>query len=151
MIAAILAKLAAASLALCSVYDGAEETSCFGPVEVTQSGGYNAYARNGTVYLTRGLVEQSSEAELAFVIAHEQAHVALNHPGSSPAREIEADKWAAQVMRSAGYDPQAARGVLARMEGRRVLGFPFSLLTHPSAGRRMAAIQSAASGVESSN
>ena len=141
MLSAIISKLAAASLALCSTYDGGVEVTCFGPVEVTASGGYNAYARNGTVYLTRGLVEQSSEGELAFVIAHEQAHVALGHAGSRPARELEADRWAAQVMRSAGYDPMAARGVFARLQGRRVLGFPFSLFTHPPASRRMAVIE----------
>jgi Zn-dependent protease with chaperone function len=137
----IAGKLALASLAMCEAYqpDGAI-TDCFGAIHITDSRAYNAYARNGAVYLTRGLVEQSSADELAFVIAHEQAHVILGHTGSTPARELEADRMAARMMRSAGFDPTAAAAPLARMETRRVLGFPFSLFTHPSAARRLRAI-----------
>jgi len=91
------------------------------------------YVHDGTVRLAH------SESELAAVIAHEMAHQLRGHfcpstgPGAStrglqrrqqvgdvyqrinPAREIEADETALEMLRIAGYDPHAALRMARRV------------------------------------
>lgn len=63
-----------------------------------------------------------SDAELAFVIAHEAGHVVLAHaPGADIERrrrnELEADRLGVVLMVRAGYDGAAAATLLQRMAG----------------------------------
>lgn len=79
----------------------------------------------GTVVLSRGmLLAVRSEAELAFVVAHELAHGMLGHhdtlppsPSESiwhvdPALEQAADARAVQLLAQAGFDPRASISAL---------------------------------------
>jgi len=90
----------------------------------------NAFARGETtIVLTTGLLRQiASEDELAFVLAHEIAHL-MKHSGQSsehtlfPQRsklksalelEYEADVFAVQLLKRAGFSPLAGAGILER-------------------------------------
>lgn len=133
-----------ASTEFCENFESSGEvTSCVRDILIVETSSYNAWARSGRIFITRRLVEVSSEDELAYVIAHELAHVVLGHSGSSIRNEIAADYLAARIMRRSGFDVSAAKTVLARLQTRRILGFPFSLLTHPPSSRRLRAIDQA--------
>jgi len=102
----------------------------------------NAFAcPDGTVLITRGLVEEcGSDDELAFVVAHEAAHVLLGHAAraaqaalaelacwalvgdcgaewhrSTAGEEREADTLSADLLERAGYDPLAGVRLLTRL------------------------------------
>ncbi len=82
-----------------------------------------------TIVLSKGLLSEcASDDEIAFVIAHEMAHIASNDharnykPGIAGAslpdsrqREITADRLAALYIMAAGYDPAAAVRILYRV------------------------------------
>ncbi len=108
----------------------------------------NAFALpGGRVYLTRGILALArSEAEIAFVVAHEIAHVVARHSAARNSRrarrtiwsehdkapqqasqhalldrfdqrdELEADSIALRYLRAAGYDPEAALRILLAQE-----------------------------------
>lgn len=140
----ISSRLSDASLSLCQSVDlDGEISPCADDVTVVRKSRYNAWSNNGRIFLTSALVKNSNDDELAFAVAHEMMHCILNHSGSSVKNELEADYWAAKVMSRAGYDAFAARSVLSRFQVNRVLGFPFSMFTHPSNSRRMKAISGA--------
>ena len=141
---AVAAKLDTASLSVCeNVEPDDTVTSCGGEITIVDSPRYNAWAKAGRISLTSRLVNLSSDDELAFVIAHEMAHVMLDHSGSSRNNELVADYWAAKLMFRSGFDANAAERVLARLQTRRVLGFPFSLISHPGPSRRMQTVRRA--------
>lgn len=141
---AVAARLGTASLSVCeNVEPDGAVTPCGGDISIVDSARYNAWAKAGRISLTSRLVNRSSDDELAFVIAHEMAHVILDHSGSSRKNELAADYWAAKLMFRSGFDANAASHVLARLQFRRVLGFPFSLLSHPSQSRRMESVRRA--------
>jgi predicted Zn-dependent protease len=72
------------------------------------------------------LASLKNEAELAFILAHELAHLHLDHHESladtslSPSRrrtlELDADSRAVALVAAAGYDPRAAIGALHRTD-----------------------------------
>jgi len=93
----------------------------------------------GYVYVTTGAIARlGSEAQLAALLAHEVAHVALDHgdglleidddlvlsdPGAVRRRlaharddEIEADERAVSLLVAAGYDPSAMLAMLRRVD-----------------------------------
>lgn len=81
---------------------------------------------NGTVVITSGLVESAgSDDEVAFVIAHEVAHImardqAPDLTGTSDTTaaqpgEIRADAAALVFVKKAGYDPAASLDLLKRL------------------------------------
>lgn len=134
-------KLYDASTSICEIVEpDSTVTSCGGEISIVKGSSYNAWAQNGQISLTRRLVDLSSDDELAFVIAHELAHVILGHPGSSIHNELEADYWAAKIVMRSGFVASSAKTALARLQTRRILGFPFSLLSHPANSRRMRTI-----------
>jgi len=82
--------------------------------------GSNAWSSGKAIFVENGLEKLlSDDAELAFVIAHEAAHVFLGHSADEAKAdlrdktkreqmEIDADKLAVHLMARAGYDPDAA-------------------------------------------
>lgn len=74
-----------------------------------------------TLIISRGmLVRLQSEAELAFVLAHEIAHIIFHHDFTVrdsqriPQEELEADKKALEILSSAGYDPKQSAALIMR-------------------------------------
>lgn len=101
----------------------------------------NAFAiGGGRIYVNEGVVTFcANEAEVAAILAHEMAHQQAGHfrdPGAStgrdeanpkidlgavtqeldPAKEIEADRRALQILGAAGYDPHAALSLALRQQ-----------------------------------
>jgi Zn-dependent protease with chaperone function len=66
--------------------------------------------RDGTVFVTRGLVVRLSGEELAAAIAHEIAHVR----GAITA-EAEADRRGAELLRASGLAPELMAAMLAKV------------------------------------
>jgi hypothetical protein len=82
----------------------------------------NAYAQNGsTVAVTLGLSQliSDSPSELAFALAHELGHIYQQQNGGSllynSDPEFDADVWGTLIAITAGYDPYAAAGTLAKL------------------------------------
>lgn len=77
-------------------------------------------AGGGFVLFSKGLVlSLGSEAELAFILAHEIAHQRLGHldnlidkEDQRPDLELAADRYAVPLMALAGYDPRMALSAL---------------------------------------
>lgn len=67
--------------------------------------------------LTGALVAKvSDESELAFILAHELAHVALNHDShGGVSAEVAADRLALQVVTALGFNPCSGSHVLERL------------------------------------
>ncbi len=97
----------------------------------------NAYVRKGNeVVLTSAIARQVSDpSELAFILAHEVAHVALGHrvQGGISA-EVAADTLALKAVTALGFNPCSGSSVLER------LGSP-SRLTLVSVTPRLHALQ----------
>ena len=87
-------------------------------LEVIESPSANAFIRTKTeVVLTQTLLARvSDESELAFILAHEAAHIALQHTrnGGIPA-EVEADTLALKVVTALGFNPCSGSTVLERL------------------------------------
>lgn len=65
-------------------------------------------SENGRVLISSGLIKQlPNEAAFAFVIAHELAHIHLNHFSGVPSEE-DADKLGLIVLYKAGFSPHHA-------------------------------------------
>lgn len=118
------------------------------PLAVNAGGGFLA--------LSTGLLRSlGSEAELAFVIAHELAHDQLSHLaqlenslGADDLQrfELDADRFGAGLMALAGYDPRASLSGLVHSYGAlgRTLGRPLPLSAlerYPELESRLSALQ----------
>ncbi len=78
----------------------------------------NAFVRDsGTIVVTTPLLNTIIDrSELAFIFAHEMAHIALKHGAGSGVRdEIAADKLALTIVSSLGLNPCAGAEVLDRL------------------------------------
>ncbi|MEY4667481.1 MAG: Peptidase family [Pseudomonadota bacterium] len=78
----------------------------------------NAFVRRSReVVLTTTLVKQVTDpSEMAFVIAHEAAHVALgHHVQRGISAEVAADTLALNIVTALGYNPCSGRSVLERL------------------------------------
>lgn len=130
----------------------------------------NAFVNEAnTIVLSDGLMNVvKSDDELAFVIAHELAHIALHHNrpsnhrshaliGSGSTlqglirREIAADRFALSILRSSGFEPDVGLSLLERLssfgwESGRPLG-----TRYPSLGARVAALEEQLSAQACSN
>jgi len=85
---------------------------------VIESRSPNAFIRKGhEVVLTTGMAKQVTEpSELAFVLAHEVAHVALGHHlQGGVSAEVAADSLALKVMTALGFNPCSGTSVLERL------------------------------------
>jgi hypothetical protein len=75
------------------------------------------------IVISRGLLERTlQDAERAFVLAHELAHLHLDHrpPRGAEerlAQELAADAWAAQRLRDTGFNGAAGAQLLQRLCG----------------------------------
>ncbi|PLK27024.1 M48 family metallopeptidase [Novosphingobium sp. TH158] len=101
--------------------------ACHAHFELATSG-KGAEAGANVVVMSRALLSETrSDDEAAFVLAHELAHVVLDHQARRRAAgraraviaetEREADRLAAWLMANAGYDPSVAPGFLRRRGG----------------------------------
>jgi hypothetical protein len=80
----------------------------------------NAFVRKGReVVLTSAMARQVTDpSELAFVLAHEVAHVALgHHVQGGVSSEVAADKLALSVVTALGFNPCSGPSVLERLGG----------------------------------
>ena len=101
----------------------------------------------GRILLSRPLVLSfSEEGELAFVVAHEMAHLVLDHfevrdlsPEQAQQRELDADRYAVELLRVAGYDPSVAEQAILRAYSHQTTGAP-TAPTHPEVSARRAAL-----------
>ncbi len=96
---------------------------CAMPIVVTQSGNIVASTNGERVRISKGFIDLTgSDDELAFVIAHEMAHILLRHKvklgdGDRRAQEHEADTLALYIAIRAGYDGSTSIGILPRLAG----------------------------------
>lgn len=92
------------------------------PVECVRASGINAYVDHiGHRVAVHGAVAHLSETEIAAILAHERAHLALGHPPprGEPRRadaEAAADRLGVFFMRLAGYEPAGALDLLGRFD-----------------------------------
>jgi predicted Zn-dependent protease len=89
-------------------------------LQITNSREVNAFYRDGTVRLTRGMVHYTrNESEIAFVLAHELAHEILDHSKqrglSRHEKEMAADGLAAKMIAGAGFQGKQAIALLGRL------------------------------------
>lgn len=133
------------------------EPGCGGHFTELNTKRLNAWSNGRYVTVSSAMLRFApDDGELAFVMAHEMAHNILQHnadksaaglvPGrngkrqGSRQREIEADRFAIEIMRNAGYDPQGAQRLLERIGAFSSQRFA---LSHPSIGRRIATVDRA--------
>lgn len=85
---------------------------------VIESPTANAFIRRKTeVVLTQALLTRvTDESELAFILAHELAHIALQHTvNGGVSAEVAADTLALKVVTALGFDPCSGSSVLERL------------------------------------
>lgn len=109
-------------------------------------------AGSGVILLSQGFVRLlRSEAELAFVIAHEMSHDILGHTQNPPSLleseqehnselEIKADEFAIVIMVAAGYDPRMATHALRNAYASKET-LPLSEYGYPTLDDRLQHIQ----------
>lgn len=103
------------------------EDVCDAYIRLVHNKGTLAYAHKRHAVIESGLVELLNDAELAFIVAHELAHIFYGH--TAPEREEdlkdsrirslmekEADAMAIQLMIHAGYDPEAATTAIVKFD-----------------------------------
>jgi hypothetical protein len=101
--------------------DAASGAACAMPVVVNPSGNVFASTNGERVRISKGFVGfTETDDELAFVLAHEMAHVLLRHrvslgDGERRNQEHEADTLGLYIAIRAGYDGRTALGVLPRL------------------------------------
>jgi hypothetical protein len=129
------------------------ERGCGGELSLLNSNEQNAWSDGNHVAVTTGMMRLArSDDELAFVVAHEMAHILLGHSHSSRAQifggarrsEIDADQMAVRLMTYAGYQPES--GISFLETARRRFWWSFSL-DHPGFGSRIRAVTAAISAL----
>lgn len=75
------------------------------PLILVSDSEINAETDGLDIYVYSGLLRNiKNQDEIALVLGHEMAHNTLHNSGSSPPRELAADKLGAQYAASAGYN-----------------------------------------------
>jgi hypothetical protein len=104
------------------------EESCAADIAVINDQGSNAHADDSHIFVEASLENLLSEdAELAFVISHELAHIILGHTKTERKQDLEdkqlrsvmerdADALGIQLMVRAGYDPESATTAIKKMD-----------------------------------
>jgi hypothetical protein len=161
----VAAQLARGPLAL-SIRRGGETRSvtlapqygCAAPVVMVEGSKPDAWSDAHYAAVTQGLVRVAGDDELAFALAHEMAHIVLDHAAEphgslvglgiggkrSRDRERAADRLGIAMTLAAGYDERGAEALLERFAR---VNAPGISLTHPSVKARIAAIRQAAAGL----
>lgn len=117
----------------------APAAGCTGRIELVPSTRLDARAGEGVIRIATALVEYAaSDDELAFLIGHELAHVAIV-PGKGRAAEAAADAAGLRLAARAGYDPAAAPAIVARLAKARGQGLRIDL-DHPAVTDRVSAL-----------
>ena len=143
--------------------DLAGQPACGGRAFLVHSDVLNAWSDGKYVAITdRMYALAEDDSELAFVLAHEMAHIILGHEqqlressklfaelglggGKFKRAEIEADVMAVRIMMSAGLDMSAPERFLRRAAGLR----PFDLATtHPGISRRIRIVNDTMAEIE---
>ena len=116
--------------------------ACTTQFVVTWSNEVNARATRSSVRISDGMMRfVRNDEELAFVLAHELAHVTLGHFGSDVAYtgrtmlEYEADEEAVKLLHNAGFDVSRAPGILKRL-AHKYRGHDRYATSHPSFDER---------------
>ena len=74
------------------------------PLILRQDGEINADTNGIIINVNSGLLRAvKNQDEMALVLGHELAHAALHHQGSTPTRELAADRLGAKYSAHAGY------------------------------------------------
>ncbi len=135
-------------------------TACAAPVAVVPGDRPEAWSDAHYAAVTQGLARLARDDELAFAVAHEMAHVLLQHAGEphgplttigiggrrSRERERAADRLGTILMVRAGYDANGAEAFLQRMAASHPLGIS---MTHPSVRARIESIRVTAQEMKS--
>ena len=83
----------------------APDTACLAPVFVVASDTPNAGTDGREITITSALVESAGDdSALAFILAHEMAHILRGHSTPGWAAELQADGDALVLMHNAGFD-----------------------------------------------
>lgn len=113
------------------------ERDCAAHVQVVPSVRYDARANAELVSITTATVELAQDDdELAFLLAHELAHLAR---GGDP-DENEADRLGVRIMAAAGFDPRKAPIILARIAHARGQESRIDM-SHPMLRKRLAVLR----------
>jgi hypothetical protein len=132
------------------------QPGCGGELSLLNSNEQNAWSDGNHVAITTGMLRLAhSDAEVAFVVAHEMSHNMLGHSRSSASQifgarrsEIAADQMAVGLMTYAGYQPES--GISFLETARRKYWWSFSL-DHPGFGSRIRAVTAAINALPSSS
>jgi Zn-dependent protease with chaperone function len=126
--------------------------SCRFPIAIADSSAAFASSNTERVRVSTGFVRfVMSDAELAFVIAHETGHILRNHSVSVSSerrqeQELEADRIGVVLLARAGYDPRAAASLLQRMTNSGL--FAQSDPSHPALAYRTRVLRDAMNRTE---
>jgi len=142
---------------------------CGGYVSAIKSGAFNAWSDGTGIAVTTRLIHfAADDNELAFVVAHEMAHNLLGHNaplhnadahylssllaafgiGSARIRrrEIAADQFAVHLLAHTAYHPNAAVGLLTRLDRNLLMKLSVDF-SHPTLHYRIALNKAAIAGV----
>lgn len=118
---------------------------CQGVPVIRDSEFYSAVAQGepGAVrpVINTALIRRSNDDALAFVVAHEMAHVILNHQRPSRSNEEAADLLGARITCEAGFDIRGLKPVLWRFWFAWLTSLPVSPAFYPSPSARWRAVR----------
>jgi predicted Zn-dependent protease len=81
-----------------------------------QANAFARGARNQIVLTTAMMRAFNNSSEIAFVVAHELAHISLGHTNAADyAAEYSADRLAVSILKSSGYNPCSGIALLDRL------------------------------------
>jgi len=112
----ITSRLNKATLGVCSKLSDGKKTRCTVPVKVIENTEINAYADGKTAYITKGIIDfTSNDEELAAIIGHEMAHNILMHMDKKQANGFIGELIGVGVQVATGVDARALFRDLGRL------------------------------------